>query len=230
MAIILRPQAKEQQLEFYYTGKPCRNGNVAQRRTSNGVCQCDACKNASAKNAAQRLRYENDPEYREHKNAIVRKSRAANKERSKEWARKYRDNNRDAVNATSRAWYNAKPDGERQEYANAKYYKNILRSMINNAKARAKKQNIPFNITIDDITVPEVCPVLEIPILWAVGQGRMSDNSPSLDKIVPELGYVPGNVCVISWRANRLKSDATLAELESVCDYVRQAGAYFISP
>ena len=223
MDIILRPTAKEQQLEFYYTGKPCRKGNIAQRRTSNGVCQCDACKNASAKNAAQRMRYENDPEYREHKNAIVRKSRAANKERSKEWARKYRDNNRDAVNATSRAWYNTKPDGERQEYSQAKYYRDLVRSMFQNAKGRAKKQGIPFAITKDDIVIPDTCPVLGIRLEWGVGLGRMNDGSPSLDKIVPELGYVPGNVCVISWRANRLKSDATLAELESVCNYLRLA-------
>lgn len=223
MDIILRPQAKEQQLEFYYTGKPCRNGNVAQRRTSNGVCQCDACKNASAKNEAQRKRYEDDPEYRAKKQEIVRKSRAANKERAQEWARKYRENNRDAVNATSRARYNAKPDGERQDYANAKYYKNILKSMLNNAKARAKKQNLPFSITIDDISLPEICPVLGIPIMWGAGLGRMNDNSPSLDKIIPNLGYVPGNVCVISWKANRLKSDATLSELQAICRYLESA-------
>jgi len=223
MDIILRPQAKEQQLEFYYTGKPCRNGNNAQRRTSNGVCQCDACKNATAKNEAARLRYENDPEYREHKNEIARKCRAANKERAKEWARKYRENNRDAVNATSRAWYGAKPDGERQEYASSKYYKDIVRSMYQNAKGRAKKQEIPFTIAQDDIVIPEMCPVLGIRLIWGIGRGRMSDTSPSLDKIVPELGYVPGNIRVISWKANRLKSDATLAELEAVCEYVRLA-------
>lgn len=223
MDIILRPQAKEQQLEFYYTGKPCRNGNLAQRRTSNGVCQCDACKNASAKNEAARKRYEEDPEYRAKKNEIARKCRAANKERAKEWARKYRENNRDAVNATNRAWYGAKPDGERQEYAQSKYYKDLIRSMFLNAKGRAKKQGIPFAISKDDIKIPDVCPVLGIPLLWGVGQGRMSDSSPSLDKIIPELGYVPGNICVISWRANRLKNDATLAELEAVCSYLRKA-------
>ena len=223
MDVILRPQAKEQQLEFYYTGKPCRNGNLSQRRTSNGVCQCDTCKNASAKNEAARLRYENDPEYRAKKNAAVRKSRVANKERAKEWSRKYRENNRDAVNATNRAWYGAKPEGERQEYSQAKYYRDLVRSMFQNAKGRSKKQGIPFAITKDDITIPDTCPVLGIRLDWGVGQGRMNDNSPSLDKIIPELGYVPGNICVISWRANRLKNDATLAELESVCDYLRQA-------
>ena len=225
MDIILRPQAKEQQLEFYYTGKPCRNGNVAQRRTSNGVCQCDACKNATAKNEAARLRYETDPEYRAKKNEAVRRCRAANKERASEWSRKYRTNNRDAVNATNNAWYNAKPDGERQEYSKAKYYKDIIKSMFRNAKGRAKKNNIPFTITEADVNVPDVCPVLGIQLEWGVGQGRMSDSSPSLDKIIPSLGYVPGNVCVISWKANRLKSDATLSDLQAICRYLETAGA-----
>lgn len=230
MDIILRPHAKEQQLEFYYTGKPCRNGSLAQRRTSNGVCQCDACKNAAAKNEAQRKRYEDDPEYRAKKQEIVRKSRAANKERSKEWARKYRENNRDAVNATNRAWYNAKPEGDRQEYSQSKYYKDLIRSMIQNAKSRAKKQGIPFTISNDDIAIPDTCPVLGIPIVWGIGQGRMNDSSPSLDKIVPELGYVPGNVCVISWKANRLKSDATLSDLQAICNYLERSTVHFISP
>lgn len=223
MDIILRPSAKAQHLEFYYTGKPCRNGNTAPRRTSNGACQCGVCKNASAKNEAARKRYEEDVDYRERKNEIARKSRAGNKERAREWARKYRENNQDAVKATNNAWYNAKSDAERKEYSKAKYYKDLIRTMLSNAKGRATRQNIPFTISQDDITIPDMCPVLGIPLMWMVGMGRMNDNSPSLDKIVPELGYVPGNVCVISWRANRLKSDATLADLEAVCDYIKRS-------
>jgi hypothetical protein len=46
--------------------------------------------------------------------------------------------------------------------------------------------------------------------------GESIDNSPSLDRIDTSKGYVKGNVWVISWRANKLKSDATLAELESI--------------
>jgi hypothetical protein len=39
------------------------------------------------------------------------------------------------------------------------------------------------------------------------------DNLPTLDRVDPVCGYVPGNVWVISWRANRLKQDASLDEL-----------------
>lgn len=62
--------------------------------------------------------------------------------------------------------------------------------------------------------------MLGIPLLWE-GSNR-TDNTPSLDRIVPHKGYVPDNVCVISWRANRLKSDASPAELRMLADYAEK--------
>lgn len=59
-----------------------------------------------------------------------------------------------------------------------------------------------------------MCPVLGIPIFS--GRGKQIDNSPNLDRIVPEKGYVPGNVRVISAKANRIKSNATAEELKLV--------------
>src|SRR5690606_22407621 len=81
-------------------------------------------------------------------------------------------------------------------------------------KYRAKQKGIPFNITHEDLNIPDVCPVLGIPIEKKVelGSGYWPDN-PSVDRIIPELGYVKGNVRVISHRANLLKSDATIEEL-----------------
>ena len=57
--------------------------------------------------------------------------------------------------------------------------------------------------------IPDVCPVLGIPLDQdPKGKGERSDNSPSLDKFIPSLGYVKGNIHIISWRANHLKNDA----------------------
>lgn len=83
------------------------------------------------------------------------------------------------------------------------------------AKARAKKYNIPFNITIDDIVIPEKCPILEIPLYrkeYGKG-GSFQPNSPSLDKINPKLGYIKGNIMVISMKANAMKYNASEEEL-----------------
>lgn len=89
--------------------------------------------------------------------------------------------------------------------------------MVRAAKARATKAGVPFALSPEDITLPQTCPVLGIPII--VGQSQATDNSPSLDRVVPLLGYVKGNVLVISNRANRIKNDATPTELRQVADF-----------
>lgn len=43
---------------------------------------------------------------------------------------------------------------------------------------------------------------------------KVGDNSPTLDRKDSTRGYVPDNVWVISHRANRMKNNATLEEME----------------
>jgi hypothetical protein len=90
------------------------------------------------------------------------------------------------------------------------YKKYIIRS----AKRRALSQGIPFDIDYTDISIPEYCPLLGIKLNKHVGEGKLHDDSPSLDKIIPKLGYIRGNVWVISSKANRIKSNVTIEELE----------------
>ena len=91
------------------------------------------------------------------------------------------------------------------------------------AKTRAKRDGLPFDITYQDVIIPAHCPVLGIELEPCVGTHGPSDNSPSIDKIIPELGYVKGNIQVISFRANTIKRDATAEELRKVLQYVEQA-------
>jgi len=83
--------------------------------------------------------------------------------------------------------------------------------MFTRAKDRAKKANQPFNITIEDIIIPAVCPYLGIPL--QVNRKKQNDGSPSLDRINPSLGYIKGNIEVISNKANAMKYNATSEEL-----------------
>lgn len=83
--------------------------------------------------------------------------------------------------------------------------------MLTNARARAKKRGIPFGLTESDFDVPEKCPVLGYYL--ERGKGNNQFNSPSLDQIIPGLGYIPGNIEVISLKANFMKQDATPEEL-----------------
>jgi hypothetical protein len=85
------------------------------------------------------------------------------------------------------------------------------RVLLNSARDRAKKYGLPFDLTEGDFSIPETCPVLGVQI--APGTRTSRSCSPSLDRIIPKLGYVRGNVRVISNRANLLKSDASTEEL-----------------
>lgn len=73
---------------------------------------------------------------------------------------------------------------------------------------------MPFSIAVEDISVPKCCPVLGFEMSFGGMDERAT--SPSIDRIIPELGYVKGNIMVISQKANRMKNDATLDELRSL--------------
>jgi len=92
--------------------------------------------------------------------------------------------------------------------------------MWSRAKQRAQQKNIDFNIELSDIVIPKVCPVLKAPFEIATTGRGPGDFSPSLDRIIPELGYVKGNIEVISFKANRIKSDAGIEDVKSVLEYM----------
>lgn len=94
---------------------------------------------------------------------------------------------------------------------------NPERLMLIAARRHAKELNVPFDLQISDIQIPKHCPILGIPLF----KGGSRDNTPSLDRVIGQRGYVSGNVRVISSRANRIKSDASLDELERIVRYVK---------
>jgi hypothetical protein len=135
-------------------------------------------------------------------------------------------------------WYYENGGKEKSAVSKKKYYyekggkeKNSKRhreSRLNNpnaelfrhARDRAKRKNIPFDITAEDVIIPETCPVLGIQL--QIGEKIACNNSPSLDRIKPELGYVKGNIQVMSYRANMLKNNATIEELQKVLEHLKK--------
>jgi hypothetical protein len=89
--------------------------------------------------------------------------------------------------------------------------------MVRQARHNSGLLGIPFNITFEDVTIPERCPVLGIKLQQTTG--RRGDCSPTLARLVPRLGYVKGNVIVTSWRANRLKSDASADDMVRMAEF-----------
>lgn len=92
--------------------------------------------------------------------------------------------------------------------------------MYRRSKARAKDRGIEFTIDKSDIIIPEVCPILGMPLVIKSGSSGGSDCSPALDRIDNSKGYTKGNVQVISHLANMMKSSATVEQLQMFAKWV----------
>lgn len=137
-------------------------------------------------------------------------------------ARYYKANKPRAI-ARAKRWAEGNPEKRREIFSRwvksekgkkyqSRYRKDRpLKYRVAMAQRRAKKTGIEFDITADDLVLPEVCPLLGITI---DAHSESSDHWPSLDRLDNTKGYVRGNVLIISYRANRIKSDATAAELQ----------------
>jgi hypothetical protein len=136
------------------------------------------------------------------------------KEYHKAHGEKYVENNREKHNARSKksmALARGRDPGKFRKADRKRRPAGSVALLLMQARARGKKRGEDFLLTEADIHVPAVCPLLDIPLF--PGKGTWCPNSPTVDRIDNSLGYVPGNVWVISWRANQLKSNATADEL-----------------
>ena len=90
--------------------------------------------------------------------------------------------------------------------------------MLSHAKIRAKKYGLDFDLTVEDLNIPQICPILEVPLV--IGTNRDYEYSPSLDRIDNSKGYIKGNVQIISKKANSMKNSASISELKAFCKNV----------
>ena len=123
----------------------------------------------------------------------------------------------------NKARYRRNYKGPKEKIRRAILAKNMPeKKILWGIKSKCKKLNIPFNIDESDIVIPEICPVLGLKLQHGHGLNHPLDSSPSLDRKIPCLGYVKGNVRVISHRANLLKSNATIEELTLVLEDLKK--------
>ncbi len=148
-----------------------------------------------------------DPEKRR---AIDRAYKEANRDKINAYRRLYRQANKEKLAAEYRKYYLANKDRKTEK---AREFNGVYkeRRLLASAKARAKELGREFTISLEDVQIPDRCPVLGIPIKRKAA-GRVDPASASLDRIDNSKGYVKGNVRVISHRANSLKRDMTLEE------------------
>lgn len=118
------------------------------------------------------------------------------------------------------------PDGLKQHNKDRHFARKLLKPghyILTNIRTRAKLAGVPFDLDASDLTPPDVCPVLGIK-MTPYAHGRC-DTAPEVDRLVPEKGYVRGNVSVISRRANRIKDNGSAEEHERIAAWMRSRGA-----
>ncbi len=128
------------------------------------------------------------------------------------------ERNKEEAKRRSKEIRQAKPE-EYKRYSRESYHRRKndpiakQKNLWKHAKHRSTVKNLPFNIEPEDVVIPDTCPIMDKP-MGPVGSGPYA---PSLDRIIPELGYIKGNIRVISLLANSMKWNATQEELESFC-------------
>jgi hypothetical protein len=93
--------------------------------------------------------------------------------------------------------------------------------MLSRYKTISKADRLSF---LNEENIPNYCPILDVELNYNsdkefVGWTR-KDDSPSIDRIDNTLGYVIGNIHIISWRANRIKNDGTAEEHRLIYEYL----------
>lgn len=142
-----------------------------------------------------------------------------NLEHHKEVRAKYVLDYPERVKKSTLNWHKNHPD--RVKASRIKYRtKHLEELMFRAARLRASKKNILFSISINDIIIPEFCPILNIPLQQ--NTLRVKSNSPSLDRIIPEMGYTPENIQVISYKANTMKNNASYQEMIALGKWAEQ--------
>lgn len=101
-----------------------------------------------------------------------------------------------------------------------------LKALLYTSRQRAKEKEREHTLTLDDLKsiYPHngLCPIFGFKLEW--NSKGFRETSPSIDRIDSSKGYTIDNVQIISWKANRIKSYATIEELETVINYMKSGG------
>lgn len=135
--------------------------------------------------------------------------------------KEYREKNKEKLREYEKTNFRKRKN---KEWREKKRIEDRFRFVWYAAKRRAKDNSVPFTISKQDIIdifpADGRCPMLGIPLHF--NNKSSKDDSPSLDRIIPELGYIPGNILLISYRANRIKNDSTIEELEKILSFLKR--------
>lgn len=196
-----KTEAKLSNTRYYFTGVPCKHGHNSYRSTRSGECnKCHAM--STTRTPIQRSTLE--------RKAIIKASseKYRNSEKGKQAQRKWRKS--EGCKASRARWKDKDP-----EWAWAL-------AAVWSARRRASKAAVAFNLTNEYVRsiLPSHCPVFGTPFMYQ-GNKKTGAESPSVDRLKPELGYVLGNIAIISLKANAIKQNANAEEIQKVADWLK---------
>jgi hypothetical protein len=131
-------------------------------------------------------------------------------------------NNKEEKTNYQREWQKNNKDKVKSYHSGDLTTDNGIKNKIKSLRKRAFGKGLDFNLTIEDFKIlPTHCPVLGIEINYT-NKGKPQDNSPSVDRIDNTKGYTSDNIIIICYRANRLKNDASIEEIEKIYDFYKK--------
>lgn len=153
--------------------------------------------------------------------SIPRVTETSRQEYQRQWRQDHPEKVKEYRATSGKRWKDANSDLD-VEYHRRYREAHPERVALQRAKSRAALKGVRFELAVEDLPpIPTHCPALGTPLDRSSPTRR---NSPSLDRIVPELGYVPGNVQWLSYLANVMKQDASAEELRSFASWITRGG------
>lgn len=159
-----------------------------------------------------------------HRDVINERQRAwhhENKERQNEKRLKWHNAHKEEANEKRSALYYADHEQNKEKQKVRNYDARIetpWRKLIHSARQRAAKKRVLFFLTDSwgEKNWTGRCAITALPFEIGLRTSGPKMFSPSIDRIVPNLGYVPENCRFVLWAVNAFKSVGTDQEMLTI--------------
>lgn len=133
--------------------------------------------------------------------------------------------NREKYLALRKANAAANPERERASGYRSRQARRLnvpYKALIKSARERAKKKGVPFDLT--EAWAKSIwtgrCSITGIEFKLGLNGCGPKTFSPSIDRIVPSLGYVPDNCRFVIWAVNAFKYDGTDEDMYAIAEAI----------
>ena len=97
-------------------------------------------------------------------------------------------------------------------------HNNLITLLVARAKKRALTKGLEFNLTKEDVIIPDLCPILKVKFIR--GSYMEYEYTPSIDRIDNTKGYTKDNIQIITKKANSMKNSGSPEELLLLADWI----------